>query len=239
MEITSKDQLIDNLDRVEGYLTGASESDYRAMANFISHGRVFVTYIVNGQYHFAPSRFVGYAGNTLVEHKDDRGHGWDTNDAISTVLCSKNRFDPTLEDAYLKYCDILGERRYGYHRSYWLLDEDLGDQLNSEIFREGVYQLRTHLVRERNRKVVQIAKQQFKDSHCGKLFCEICGFDFYEKYGKLGEGFIEAHHKVELSKTDGEYEIKPSDFLMVCSNCHSMLHVGSGVSDLELKKCLR
>ena len=84
--------------------------------------------------------------------------------------------------------------------------------------------MRVHLVRERNNKVVKEAKRLFKLSHNGRLYCEVCGFDFSERYGKIGDGFIEAHHKVEFSKTNGEHEIKPSDFAMVCSNCHSMLH---------------
>ena len=98
--------------------------------------------------------------------------------------------------------------------------------------------MRTHLVRERNSKVVKEAKHLFKATHGGKLFCEVCGFDFSEKYGKLGEGFIEAHHIKKLSKTEGVYEIKPSDFAMVCSNCHSMLHRGD-ITITRLKKRLK
>ncbi len=56
----------------------------------------------------------------------------------------------------------------------------------------------------------------------GIILCECCQFDFFAKYGKLGEGFIEAHHKMFLST--GSRRTKPEDFAMVCSNCHRMLH---------------
>lgn len=57
--------------------------------------------------------------------------------------------------------------------------------------------------------------------------CQACGFNFAERYGPLGEGYIEAHHKVPLSKIpgDGAVSLSPrDDFAVVCANCHRMLH---------------
>ena len=98
--------------------------------------------------------------------------------------------------------------------------------------------MRTHLVRERNTKVVKEAKRLFKETHNGRLFCEVCGFDFCEKYGEIGDGFIEAHHKLEFSKVQGEHEVKTTDFAMVCSNCHSILHRGE-ISISKLRNRLK
>ena len=226
MVMYTKTQLIKNLYRVEGYLSSTSDELYDAMAQYIARGRVFVSYIVDGSYHFAPSRFVGYKDNTLVRHQNnEEKDGRITTPAISKIL-GPRKFDSELEDEYLKYCDWLGVTAANQKRTYWLLDQDILGELTSEPFIEGGYIMRSHLVRERNRKVVKEAKRLFRLAHDGKLFCEVCGFDFSEKYGRIGDGFIEAHHIVELSKTNGEYEIKPSDFTMVCSNCHSMLHRG-------------
>lgn len=89
--------------------------------------------------------------------------------------------------------------------------------------KEGNPRLVTHLKRERNPKIVKEKKKQvLKDT--GKLCCEVCGFDFKDTYGKIGEGFCEAHHRKQLSKSDGEVETKLKDLAIVCSNCHRIIH---------------
>lgn len=59
--------------------------------------------------------------------------------------------------------------------------------------------------------------------------CQICGFDFRERYGDLGAEFIEVHHLVPVSTMDGPTLVDPqNDLLPVCSNCHRMIHRGGG-----------
>ena len=188
MIIKTKEQLIKNLDQVEGYLCSSSEELYNTMAQYIAKGKVFVSYKVNGIFHFAPSRFVGYKDNTLVKHQNNQEKdGKRTTPAISKLL-GPRLFDTKLEDAYLKYCEWLGVTAANNKRTFWLLEQDIFSELTSEPFLEGSYRLRTHLVRERNNKVVKEAKRQFKLAHDGRLFCEVCGFDFSKKYGKIGNG---------------------------------------------------
>ena len=55
--------------------------------------------------------------------------------------------------------------------------------------------------------------------------CMVCGFDFGEIYGDVGEGFIEVHHLFPLSDKKEEVAIDiKTDLACVCSNCHSMFH---------------
>ena len=55
--------------------------------------------------------------------------------------------------------------------------------------------------------------------------CAICGFDFEEHYGEVGKDYIEVHHIVPISSTEGEHTVDPiNDLIPVCSNCHSILH---------------
>ncbi|WP_370013916.1 HNH endonuclease [Peribacillus sp. B2I2] len=98
-----------------------------------------------------------------------------------------------------------------------LTEDDLG-------FIEGKKKLRQHIYRERNPKVIRMAKEKFKQEHNGLLFCEICGFDFYETYGEIGEDFIEGHHTVPVSHLEEGQVTKVEDIAIVCSNCHRMLH---------------
>ena len=88
---------------------------------------------------------------------------------------------------------------------------------------EGARKYKIHGMIERNNKLSKDAKKHFFSKN-GKLFCEICGFDFLKTYGKIGEGFIEAHHIIPLSELSGETENSIEDFSMVCANCHRMLH---------------
>jgi len=101
-----------------------------------------------------------------------------------------------------------------------------------EEFPEGRVLTRLHKVRERNAQLVKRKKEAVR-AKTGKLACEACGFDFAEKYGKLGDGFAECHHTVPVSELDHENKTKLSDLAIVCSNCHSMLHRARPVLTVE------
>lgn len=91
------------------------------------------------------------------------------------------------------------------------------------IFPEGKEVYRLHRERERNSKVTELAKNnRFKKDPL--LRCEICGFSFVEKYGELGNNFIEAHHTIPVSQLSLESMTKEKDIALVCPNCHRMLH---------------
>ncbi len=91
-------------------------------------------------------------------------------------------------------------------------------------FPEGAAAERRHLVRERNRQLIRNAKRLFKAMHHGRLYCQVCGFDFSERYGELGEDYIEAHHTLPVSLMADGHVTYIDDLAMVCANCHRMLH---------------
>jgi hypothetical protein len=88
---------------------------------------------------------------------------------------------------------------------------------------EGAIVERIHRFRERDRVLVLVAKRLFIDNH-KSLFCTICGFSFPKTYGELGNDFIEAHHTKPISKRVGEEETQANELVMVCANCHRMIH---------------
>jgi 5-methylcytosine-specific restriction protein A len=79
---------------------------------------------------------------------------------------------------------------------------------------------RWHLRAERNRTLSKNAKR------IHGYTCAVCGFNFEQRYGEIGQRFIEAHHLTPFSSLKGRpTELDPrSDFTVVCSNCHRMLH---------------
>lgn len=88
---------------------------------------------------------------------------------------------------------------------------------------EGESVLAKHICYERNSSFIKKIKEKALSEN-SMLNCQVCGFSFIEKYGELGEGFIEAHHKNALYERDGESRTKKEDIILVCSNCHRMLH---------------
>lgn len=68
--------------------------------------------------------------------------------------------------------------------------------------------------------------------------CVVCSFDFSERYGELGSGFIHVHHLRPLGEVGEQYELDPvADLRPVCPNCHAMLHRRTPaltISELEI-----
>jgi 5-methylcytosine-specific restriction protein A len=87
---------------------------------------------------------------------------------------------------------------------------------------EGRLLYRLHRSRERSPALARRKKAQAA-ARLGRLRCEICGFDFAERYGSLGDGFIECHHVLPLARA-GERVVRLTDLALLCSNCHRMIH---------------
>lgn len=87
--------------------------------------------------------------------------------------------------------------------------------------------------------VLRRMKKEQVRAQTGRLVCEVCGFDYEERYGPLGEDFIECHHATPLA--DGEdRETTRDDLVLLCANCHRMIHGTSPMfSPDELRKQLR
>lgn len=97
---------------------------------------------------------------------------------------------------------------------------------------EGVRRLRQHYARERCQVLVDKKRSDFARSHDGRVFCEVCQFNFADSYpAALGDGFIEVHHLSPLSTQREPIMTKLSDLLLVCANCHRMIHRTKDVAD--------
>lgn len=97
--------------------------------------------------------------------------------------------------------------------------------------KEGETLYRLHRYKERNSAISKEKKRRALDKF-GKLECEICQFNFHEKYGELGAGFIECHHTKPLAELQPNEKTKLSDLVLVCSNCHRMIH-RKGLKSIE------
>ena len=72
------------------------------------------------------------------------------------------------------------------------------------------------------------------------LNCQVCDFNFEEKFGELGKSFIHVHHIIDIATIGNKYSVDPiSDLIPVCPNCHAMLHKKKPAYSVEeLKKII-
>lgn len=105
-----------------------------------------------------------------------------------------------------------------------LLAEEFGIDPNDVEFREGKKKLRIHLVKERKKLLVALAKKQWLKENNGSVLCSICCFSFDATYGDFGTGYIEAHHTIPISTLTSDTIVRIGDLSPVCSNCHSIIH---------------
>jgi len=88
---------------------------------------------------------------------------------------------------------------------------------------EGQVLSRIHRYRERDRKLAVKKKEKFLAEN-SRIYCEACGFDFEKKYGERGADFIECHHTKPVSELEPNGKTKVSDLVLLCSNCHRIVH---------------
>lgn len=113
--------------------------------------------------------------------------------------------------------------RQNYIRHSRWNEHDIKSLIDKWFF-EGDENVRNHRVWERDPELVKEAKRKFKEKNEGRLFCELCCFDFSFQYGEIGSDFIEAHHLLPLSISRGRRITNYKDLMLLCPNCHSMVH---------------
>jgi predicted HNH restriction endonuclease len=104
-----------------------------------------------------------------------------------------------------------------------IIQQKIAEEDDELAFPEGREIYKLHKSKERSKELIRTVKEMrlLTDQ---KLCCEVCSFSFTDKYGDIGEGFIEAHHLFPISELKEETVSKINDIALVCSNCHRMLH---------------
>ena len=230
--IKTLDELKDNLRQVETYIHGDNEYLSNEMCDYISRGSCFVAYYYHNEMHFAPSRFVGYLNNKLEIHrvKHNGKDGRKTNNAISAMLSNKCTPNVQYEKSFISYCESLGitpKNMVKAKRKYWRLEKEQ----QFDLLEGGVKQISMNRY-ERN----PVARKRAIEKH--GTTCKVCGLNFKEMYGEIGNGFIHVHHIIPLAKTKGIHSIDETNLIPVCPNCHAMLHKGN-VSVEELQQIIK
>ncbi len=109
------------------------------------------------------------------------------------------------------------------------------DEVQAEVFVEGaVREIRVNAY-ERNPAARDECIAYYGAS------CVICGFNFEDRYGSIGRGYIHVHHIVPISDVGRTYTVNPvADLRPLCPNCHAMVHQRTPPYSVEkVRKMLR
>lgn len=199
------------------------------------------------------SGFLNSLANKISGAKSDT---YRNKNGVYMKLMNFRRFDPNSEgkglerggkeeevvwDLYANNADELRKAASAI-RSHLKADSSQTSEIVDDDFEEaneGRILTRVHASRERNRKIVEKKKASFLKQH-NTTFCEACGFDFEEHYGSRGAGFIECHHTKPVSELSPGEKTKLADLVLLCSNCHRMVHRSKPWLSLEeLKKLIK
>lgn len=144
--VTSLDQILANIATLEAVRAGRRRADATAYADLIKRGTCFLPYLAQDGIAFAPSRFIGYVGNSFAKHAANTARdGRQTNGAINVVLGQAPLQDSTLEKEYERFCLQLGftpslTGTFGVARKYWVT-ADIRDRLDQIVEQEVIADL--------------------------------------------------------------------------------------------------
>jgi putative restriction endonuclease len=119
------------------------------------------------------------------------------------------------------------EERYVVLTRYAVSAQLAGTTQEEAAFPEGGRRYVTHLMVERSRNIIAYLKSS------ASFVCDVCEVDFEQRYGVR---YIEAHHKIPVSSFTAKQLVRPSDFALLCPNCHRSVHVYMKRSDNTYKQ---
>ena len=113
--------------------------------------------------------------------------------------------------------------------SHGEIDREIKNDYSTIIIEEGALSKIPINHRERSSKLREIALKEFKKKMTGRIFCDVCGFDFENTYGELGRDYIQIHHKSPIHTMDIEGSAQSvskalEKLVPLCANCHAMIH---------------
>lgn len=173
-----------------------------------------------GYDHFLPANSLyGSIGHLLADElgrkpkrqTEQFKHWWSV---LSTGESGDDGFEWTMRLQVAEALEELGWVEPGYQQ---LSEED--SVTKSESLREGA--IREVKVNTYDRSAA--ARRKCIEHYGAK--CYVCGFDFGERYGDVGQGLIHVHHEEPLAEVEEKQKVDPvEDLKPVCPNCHAIIH---------------
>jgi hypothetical protein len=134
MEFINKRQdLIDNILTLEGYLRGDKKEEKEFAEDMIRRGKTICVYKLNGENHFGPSRFLAFKNNSMKEHvANEEKDARDSNPVITKIIGNPFHHD-TIEQKFTTYAVSLGIEAHDNKRNYWRIKDERGKNLDIKL----------------------------------------------------------------------------------------------------------
>jgi hypothetical protein len=126
--VINEEQVAENLAELERARVTA-DRERRIYRDLIKKGTCYLPYLTDAGIAFAPSRFIGYVGNTIQIHGLNREkHGSETNLALKKIYGSYPVQNESLQLAFESFCVSIGvapsrKGSFGVTRKYWVTDD--------------------------------------------------------------------------------------------------------------------
>jgi 5-methylcytosine-specific restriction protein A len=131
--ISKKSDAINNITTFEGYLTGKDKEQREFAMNLMKNGKTFCVYKVNGENHFAPSRFCGFKENSMTAYlKNEESDTRDTNSVLDKVI-GKHFSNDTIEEKFSAYVTSLGIAAAATKNNFWRVKDERGKNLDIKL----------------------------------------------------------------------------------------------------------
>lgn len=174
-----------------------------------------VIYVKQGPYIVNKGTIIkgyDYDPNVLAEYAE----GWDH---YLTVDWKKNfpKFRLVLGADLHAVLEIKEERL----RKIRKMESQTLKKVKSVEAKEGERYKSEATFQARNRALIEAKKAN--SDYC----CEVCEMSFKKDYGKIGDGYIIAHHIIPIGTRKKASKTTLDDIALVCSNCHDMIHWGT------------
>jgi hypothetical protein len=128
--VKNQEQIVKNIILLEKYLKSNNIEEKEFAQNLIKRGKTIIVYKIDGENHFAPSRFVGYIENNLSKHTlSNEKDGRETNPVISNIIGFPFQ-NNKIENKFINYCNQMGVEHPNNKRKYWRIKGADGKPLN-------------------------------------------------------------------------------------------------------------
>lgn len=106
--VENENDIINNIVTFDKYRISKKPTEKTFYKNSVKRGKCFLTYSVDGNWYFAPSRFIGYAENSEASHLQNKDKdGRETNPKLEKIFRAKFLEKKQMETLYEQRCYLL------------------------------------------------------------------------------------------------------------------------------------